>query len=97
MVQVCSCPIIQPEKAEEAKRRLKAIEGQVRGLHRMVEEDRYCVEILTQLAAVEEALHQVGKIILRNYLENCATQAIRSEQPQAVYDEIMEVFYKFRR
>ncbi len=84
--------------AQEADRRLRSIEGQVRGLRRMVEEDRYCIDILTQLSAIQEALAQVGKLILRNYLENCFTQALRTqEDPTPVYDELMDVIFKFRK
>jgi len=82
---------------DNTRRRLASIEGQVRGLSRMVEEGRYCVDILTQLAAVQEGLRGVGKIIMRNYLENCATQAIRERQDPEIYDELMEVIYKYVR
>jgi len=63
----------------------------------MIEEDRYCVDILVQIAAVQEALNQVGKIITRNYLECCMTDAIRSEDPTPIYDELMDIIYKFRK
>lgn len=75
-------------------RRLKAAEGQIRGLQEMIEGQRPCMEVLTQLAAVQSALRQVSRIILRNYLENCATQAIRRSDPK-VYDELMDAIYKF--
>jgi CsoR family transcriptional regulator, copper-sensing transcriptional repressor len=79
--------------------RLRRIEGQVRGLQRMVEEDRYCGDILTQLGAVQEALRSVGKELMRNHLRHCATQAIRSggEDADAMYDELVELFYKNAR
>ena len=60
---------------KETLRRLKIIEGQVRGVQGMVEEGRKCVDILTQVAAVQEGLRNVGKQVMRNYLENCATHA----------------------
>ncbi len=93
---------IQLETLEDATRkrtikRLKIIEGQVRGVQGMVEEGRKCVEILTQVAAVQEGLRNVGKQVMRNYLENCATQAIRDDGGPEIYDELMEVFYKYAR
>ena len=66
----------------------------------MVEEGRYCVEVLQQLAAVQEALRGVTKAIMRNYLENCVTNAIRSgdaEEATAIHDELMRVIFKFSK
>ena len=59
--------------------RLRRIEGQVRGLQKMVEEERYCADVLTQVASVQEALRGVGKALLGNHLRHCATEAIRSD------------------
>ena len=58
-------------------KRLRRIEGQVRGLQKMVEEDRYCPDIITQIASVQEALRGVGRQLLRNHLKHCATTAIK--------------------
>ncbi len=58
-------------------RRLRRIEGQVRGLQKMVEEDRYCADIMTQIASVHEALRAVSRELMRNHLKHCATTAIR--------------------
>ena len=88
------------DRADKIQRRLKAIEGQVRGLGRMVDEDRPCLDVLTQLSAVQEALSQVGKLVTRNYLENCITEALQSgdaEEQAKAYDALMEVIYKYRR
>ncbi len=82
---------------EQTIKRLKIIEGQVRGLQGMVDEGRYCVEILMQLTAVQEGLRNVGKQVMRNYLENCATHAIRQRGGPEIYDELMEVIYKYVR
>ena len=87
-------PIYSEDRKENCVRRLKAAEGQLRGLQEMIEEQRPCLEVLTQLAAVQSALRQVSRIILRNYLENCATQAIRRSDPK-VYDELMEAIFKY--
>ena len=80
-------------------RRLRRIEGQVRGLQRLVGEDRYCADILMQISAVREALQGVGRALLRNHLRHCVSQAIRSgtpEQAEAVYEELVELFGKPR-
>ncbi len=86
---------ITEERKAEAGGRLNRIEGQIKGLKRMVEEGRPCVEVLTQLASVQVALRGVTKLMMRNYLENCATEAIRSRQGEAIYDELMDVIFKF--
>ncbi len=91
---------IATDKRTEAVKRLRTLEGQVRGLQKMIESERYCIDVLVQIAAAHEALRGVGKIIMRNYLENCATKSIRSQdedQRQATYDELMDVIYKFAR
>ncbi len=78
-------------------RRLRRIEGQVRGLQKMVGEGRYCGDILNQITSVQEALRSAGKVITRNHLETCVTDALRSGNPQAAqntYDEIMDLLYK---
>lgn len=85
-------------KARNAKR-LRRIEGQVRGLQRMVEEDRYCADILTQIASVHEALRSVGKELMRNHLKHCASDAIRKgpEEAAQMYDELVEMIYRTQR
>jgi DNA-binding FrmR family transcriptional regulator len=85
-------------KASSLKR-LKRIEGQVRGLHKMVDEGRYCADVLTQLGAVQEALRAVGRELVRNHLKHCAAQAIRAGGKDAdrMYDELVELMYKNAR
>jgi DNA-binding FrmR family transcriptional regulator len=80
-------------------KRLRRIEGQVRGLQKMVEEDRYCADILTQISSVHEALRAVGRELMRNHLKHCATAAIRGEpaDAEAMYDELVEMMYKHSR
>ena len=89
---------------EEVKRRLlarlKRIEGQVRGLQRMVAEERYCPEVMEQISAVHESLRGVGQLLLRNHLQHCATDALRSGNSGAAartYDELTDLFYKHAR
>lgn len=89
-----------PGPREDADRRLARIEGQVRGIRQMVAEDRYCVDVLQQIASVHEALRGVGKLMMQRYLENCATEGIRSEDPderQETYEELLKVIYRFVR
>lgn len=80
-------------------KRLRRIEGQVRGLHKMVEEDRYCADILTQVSSVQEALRAVGRELLRNHLKHCATSAIKTSdaEAEAMYDELVDLMYKNTR
>lgn len=79
-------------------KRLRRIEGQVRGLQRMIEEDRYCTDIITQLSSVQEALRAVGRELMRNHLRHCASSAIRAGPPEAeaMYDELIELMYRAR-
>jgi DNA-binding FrmR family transcriptional regulator len=89
-----SLPIYADELRKGMLDRLSRIEGQVRGVSRMLENERPCIEVLQQLASVQAALRGLTKTVLRNYLERCATDAIRSGDT-AVYDELMEAIYKF--
>lgn len=87
---------VDPRVKEEGLARLRRIEGQVRGLQRMVEEERYCADILTQIASVHEALRSVGRELMRNHLRHCATAAIRTGEASAegMYDELLDMMYK---
>ena len=80
-------------------RRLKRIEGQIRGLQKMVEEDRYCPDIITQVASVQEALRGVARQLMRNHLKHCATQAIKkgSGEAESMYDELLDLVYRHLR
>lgn len=81
-------------------KRLRRIEGQVRGLQKMVEEDRYCADILTQIASVHEALRGVGRQLMRNHLKHCATSAIRGGDgaaAESMYDELIDMMYRSAR
>lgn len=89
--------IISEERKANATVRLNRIEGQIKGLKKMVAEGRPCVEVLTQLASTQEALRGLTKLMMRNYLENCATAAIRSKANDEIYDELMDVIFKFAR
>lgn len=82
--------VVPPDKVALLKR-LSRIEGQVRGLAKMVEEDRYCVDVLTQVAAVRSALSSVALAVLRHHTEGCVKHAISSGEGDAAIDELMSV------
>src|SRR5690349_5697231 len=69
---------VDPEIKDRNLKRLRRIEGQVRGLQKMVEEERYCSDILTQISSVHEALRSVARELMRNHLKHCAASAIQS-------------------
>jgi DNA-binding FrmR family transcriptional regulator len=88
---------VDPEIKESNLKRLRRIEGQVRGLQRMVEEDRYCPDILTQISSVHAALRAVGRELVRNHLKHCTATAIRggdAREAEEMYDEIIDMMYK---
>ena len=90
---------VDPEVKSRNLKRLRRIEGQVRGLQKMVEEDRYCADILTQISSVHEALRGVGRELMRNHLKHCATGAIRSggREAEGMYDELVDLMYTHSR
>jgi CsoR family transcriptional regulator, copper-sensing transcriptional repressor len=80
--------------------RLRRVEGQVRGIQKMVEEERYCPEVLTQMSAIHESMRAVERILMKNHLQHCATEALRSgdeAKAQKTYDELTELFYRHAR
>ena len=90
---------VDPDAKARNIRRLRLIEGQVRGLQKMVEEDRYCADILMQISSVHEALRSVGRELMRNHLKHCATQAIAQgpEIAEPMYDELVDLMYRHSR
>jgi len=90
---------VDPDIKDRNLKRLRRIEGQVRGLQRMVAEDRYCADILTQIASVHEALRSVGRELMRNHLKHCAASAIKAgeAEAEAMYDELLELIYSRTR
>src|SRR5262245_28392714 len=80
--------------------RLRRVEGQVRGVQRMIEEQRYCPDVLVQMSAIHESLRAVERILMKSHLQHCATEALRSgnaRQAQRTYKELTELFYKHAR
>ena len=79
--------------------RLRRIEGQVRGLERMVQEERYCPEIMEQIASVQEALRSVGRELMRYHLHHCVSRSVRKggSQSQEVMDELLDLIHRTSR
>lgn len=88
---------MDPVTRQKARRRLRIVAGQVRGIERMIEEDAYCVDVLTQISAVHEALRGVGKVIVRHHLETCVTEGLGGDDRQRHYEELMDLIYKWSR
>jgi len=91
---------VEPELQQKALARLRKIEGQVRGIHRMVEEGRYCADILVQISSVQEAMRGVGKLLMRNHLEHCVTDALRSGdrlEAEKAYTEVLDLMYRYAK
>jgi CsoR family transcriptional regulator, copper-sensing transcriptional repressor len=91
---------VDPETKAANLKRLRRIEGQIRGLQRLVEEDQYCADILVQISSVQEALRSVSRELMRNHLRHCATQTIRKGDKaatEAMFGEILDLVYKHVR
>ena len=91
---------VDPEIRVANRHRLRRIEGQIRGLQKMVEDDRYCPDIIMQIASAQEALRGVARNLMRNHLHHCAAKALRSgkkQESQAMYDELLELIYAHLR
>jgi DNA-binding FrmR family transcriptional regulator len=87
---------VDPDIRDRNLKRLRRIEGQVRGLQKMIDEDRYCADILTQVSSVQEALRSVGRELMRNHLKHCATAAIKAgpQEAEPMYDELIDLMYR---
>jgi DNA-binding FrmR family transcriptional regulator len=91
---------VDPEIKSSNLKRLRRIEGQIRGLQRLVSEDRYCADILVQITSVQEALRSVGRELMRNHLRHCASAAIRDSLPgraEAMYEELLNLMEQHSR
>ncbi|MBS1841275.1 MAG: metal-sensitive transcriptional regulator [Acidobacteria bacterium] len=74
------------------QKRLRRIEGQIRGLQKMVEEDRYCADVIVQIASVQEALRGVARNLMKNHIRHCAAKAMgggKKEEKEAMYEELL--------
>ena len=91
---------VDPEIKVSNLKRLRRIEGQVRGLQRLIAEDRYCADILVQISSVQEALRSVSRALMRNHLKYCASEAIRNGSPgraDAMYEELLDLMDRHSR
>ncbi len=90
---------VDAEGKEKNLKRLRRIEGQVRGIQKMVEEERYCADVLMQISSVHEALRAVARELMRNHLKHCAASAIKlgDASAEAMYDELVDLMYKHTR
>lgn len=86
--------MINEEVKNESLLRLKKIEGQIRGIMKMVENDKYCIDIINQITAAEKALKGVSKIIMKRHVESCVATAISMGQGKEAIDELVETIYK---
>ena len=77
-------------------RRLKLLEGQIRGLQKMVESDAYCIDVITQTSAVKQGLSNVEDLLLENHLSGCILDQVKSGQTKKAKEEILKV-YKLKR
>lgn len=85
---------------EALMKRLKRIEGQVKGIQNMLEEERYCVDILVQISAIRSAINKVGTIILENHIKGCVSESIKqgdSEDTDNMINELMYTINKFTK
>ena len=100
ITETCHCSERKKVRDEKERRdlmnRLKRIEGQVRGLQRMLEEDAYCPEILTQASAVHSALNSFCRVLLANHIRTCVSEDIRSGRDETV-DELMDTLQKLMK
>ncbi|GAC1661249.1 MAG: hypothetical protein NVS9B4_13270 [Candidatus Acidiferrum sp.] len=105
----CACEVsasgrkavgVDPDIKVANRKRLRRIEGQIRGLQKMVEEDRYCADVIVQIASVQQALRGVARNLMKNHLHHCASKAIASkkkEEGAAMYDELLDLIYTHLR
>ena len=84
-------------RKEALAKRVNRIEGQIRGIGRMIDEDRYCIDVLTQLAAVRSALDAVGVELLEHHLHGCVKQTVPSSDGDQTIDEALAVIRRFTR
>ena len=89
--------MINEDVKKEALPRLKKIEGQIRGIQKMIEKERYCIDIINQVTAAQRALDQVGLRVMKRHIESCVTNAIKSDGGGPMIGELMETIYGFIR
>ena len=86
--------MINEKVKEDSMTRLKKIEGQIRGIMKMVDQEKYCIDIINQITAAEKALDGVAKNIMKRHIESCVTTAIIQGEGQTKIDELIETVFK---
>lgn len=87
--------MINTSTQHDSLKRLARIEGQIKGIQRMVQEGRYCIDIINQITAVRKALEQVGLVVMRRHIDSCVSDAIRSKDGQGKITELMGTIHQF--
>lgn len=82
---------------KETLPRLKKVEGQIRGIMKMIDDEKYCIDILNQISAVKGALHKAEMMILKNHINGCIATAIKGENAEEKIDELMKTLDKFSK
>lgn len=85
------------ETKEDILKRLRRIEGQVKGIHKMVEEEKYCIDILTQVAAVRSAINKVGSLVLEKHSITCVQNVVSSEDKEKTLTELVRALNSFMK
>lgn len=95
----CNCRHKHRETSEERglMNRLNRIEGQIRGIKAMVEDERYCVDIITQVAAVQAALNSFNKVLLEHHIKSCVVDDIKSGDSDATVEELCRILQKMMK
>ncbi len=86
-----------PEVKKESSERLNKIAGQLGGIQKMVEDERYCIDIITQIAAVRAAIDKVGLIVMKGHIKTCVSDAIRKNNDDLIIDELEKTMFMFLR
>lgn len=89
--------MLNEKEKKELKTRLKKISGQISGIDKMIDEGRYCVDVLQQVTAVRAAMNQVALLILESHTKSCVVNAIKEDRSQEAIQELLEVVRKFTK
>ena len=89
--------MITPQLKENTLSRLKRIEGQVRGIAKMIEDEKYCIDVINQVTAAERALDVVAQLLLRNHVETCLSDAIKAGDGKEKTDELINALFKIHQ
>ena len=88
---------METDVQKQALRRLAIIKGQIEGLEKMIRDNKYCVDVLTQVSAVHEALRGVGKVIVGNHLRTCVDRGVKKGEGEKHYKELTDIIYKLSK